>query len=123
MFEKLHVSDKMESEYLEYLNRKYGEELKKFGFVFGGIEHIGYNTDELHEGYFKLHYYISNKLIDYEGGFLNIYVDEKKGKITDIELELRTPKYYYITESKSMGNLLSILRDIKLEHDKERLRA
>jgi len=54
---------------------------------------------------------------------LNIYVDEKKGKITDIELELRTPKYYYITESKSMGNLLSILRDIKLEHDKERLRA
>jgi len=114
----------MKSEYAEYLNRKYGEELKKFGFVFGGIEHIGYNTDESHEGYFKLHYYIDNKLTDYEGGFLNIYVDEKKGKITDIELELRTPtKYYHITESKSMGNLLSVLRDIKLELDKERMKA
>jgi len=109
--------EKMESKFLEDLNRKYGEELKKFGFVFDRIEHIGYNTDELHEGYFELHYYISNKLIDYEGGHLEIYADNKKNKITDIDLEVRTPKYYHITEIKSMSNLLGVLKRIKLEHD------
>ena len=111
----------MKSEYLEYLNRKYGEELKKFGFVFDRIETLDYESG----GRFsRAMYHIDKNLVDYEYGHLYIYVDNEKEKITDIELELRTPtKYYHITESKSMGNLLSILRDIKLEHDKERQRA
>ena len=110
----------MKSEYTEYLNRKYGEELKKFGFVFDRIETLDYESGGR---YSVAAYHLDRNLSDYEGGYLKIYVDNEKEKITDIDLELRTPKYYHITESKSMGNLLSVLRDIKLEHDKERMRA
>ena len=111
----------MKSKYLEYLNRKYGGELKKFGFVLDRIDTLDYESG----GRFSVAtYHLDRNLSDYEGGYLKIYVDNEKEKITDIELELRTPtKYYHITESKSMGNLLSVLRDIKLEHDKERMRA
>jgi len=114
------MSDNMKSEYLEYLNRKYGEELKKFGFIL--IETPDYESG----GRFSVAtYHLDRYLDNYIGGYLEIYVDNKKKKITNIDLELfdlRTPKYYHIT-SKSMSNLLSVLRNIKLEHDKERMKA